>query len=485
MTQLNQLAQLSAARMLNGMIEGIAIGLFAWILLRVIGRRNSSTRFAVWFSALLAIAALPVLSAVSGSAHAGSSVLTVPGSWALDILFIWVAIAGVLLLRVGAGLIQLRTLRKSCTAIDPATLHPLLQSTLQEFQSVRRVTLCHSDRLQVPTAIGFVKPMVVIPSWALHELSNTELNSILIHELAHLRRFDDWTNLAQQILKALLFFHPVVWWIESHLALEREMACDDAVLAATGNPHSYAQCLVSIAEKTFLRRGLALAHAIVNRMRQTSLRVSRILDANHSSETRIWKPALYSVAAAFVVSLVSFSHAPELVAFQNSTDATSGVAVAEALPAHATMASDASRFEKQPVATLASFHENSVGPASQPFEGRQTEASRKKIRRNATPARKTLLAQQNSESVLHDEKTSAQNSSSLMKAEFHQSKAESFTPTVLVTFDEASASPAFFVVMQPQQYEKAGPMVYEISVWRITIVHATQAPNRRIPAKQI
>src|SRR5579871_3298592 len=176
MTQLNQLAQLSAERMLNGMIEGIAIGLFAWILLRVTGRRNSSTRFAVWFSALLAIAALPVLSTVSGPAHGGSSVLTVPGSWSLDILFIWAAIAGVLLLRVGAGLVQLRTLRATCTAINPASLDPLLQSTLREFQSVRRVALCHSDRLQVPTAIGFFKPLVVVPSWALQELSSRELN---------------------------------------------------------------------------------------------------------------------------------------------------------------------------------------------------------------------------------------------------------------------------------------------------------------------
>ena len=93
------------------------------------------------------------------------------------------------------------------------------------------------------------------------ELSTAELNSILIHELAHLRRWDDWTNLGQQILKALLFFHPAVWWIESKLALEREMACDDAVLAKTANPRGYAQCLISVAEKSFARRGLALAQA--------------------------------------------------------------------------------------------------------------------------------------------------------------------------------------------------------------------------------
>src|SRR6202023_3388101 len=169
--------------------------------------------------------------------------------------------------------------------------------------------------VQVPAAIGFLKPIIVIPSWALRELSSAQLDAILIHELAHLRRWDDWTNLAQQILKALLFFHPAVWWIESQLALEREMACDDAVLSETGNPKDYAQCLVSMAEKTFLRRGLALAQGVVNRMRQTSLRVSQILDVNRSGATRVWKPALYSVAAFFVVCLVSLSRAPELVAF--------------------------------------------------------------------------------------------------------------------------------------------------------------------------
>src|ERR1700722_10910321 len=486
MTQLNQLAQLSAERMLNGMLEGMAIGLFAWVLLRLTGRRNSSTRFAVCFSALLAIAALTLLSAVSGSTQTGSSAITVPGAWALDIFFIWAAIASVLLLRVGVGLVQLRNLRTSCVEIDPAGLDPLLQATLQEFQSVRRVTLCHSDRLQVPTAIGFVHPLVVIPSWALHELSSTELNSILIHELSHLHRFDDWTNLAQQILKALLFFHPAVWWIESHLALEREMACDDAVLALTGNPHGYAQCLVSIAEKTFLRRSLALAHAIVNRMRQTSMRVSRILDPNHSNGTRIWKPALYSVAAAFVISLVSFSHAPELVTFQNSTDAKSEFALGAATPAHAVLASDVHRFENQPAAMLASFHENSVAMAGQPVINRRAKTSPKKIRKNTTPARKTLLAQQNAQpSVPRDNNTAAQNSANVLEAEFHQSEAETFRPTVLMTFDEAPIAQAFFVVMRSAQYEKAGPTVYEVSVWRITVVHATQAAKPIILTKQI
>jgi beta-lactamase regulating signal transducer with metallopeptidase domain len=170
---LNALARMSAESMLNCMLEGIAIGLFAWVLLRVVGRRNSSTRFAVWFFALLAIAALPILSVAASSARAGSagSAITVPGSWALVIFLVWALIAGVALLRVGIGLWQLRKLRRSCSVIDSARLHPALSATLQAFQPIRRVTLCQSDRLRVPTAIGFLKPVVVIPTWALHELS--------------------------------------------------------------------------------------------------------------------------------------------------------------------------------------------------------------------------------------------------------------------------------------------------------------------------
>ncbi len=349
---LAELSRISAGTLLNCILEGIAIGLFAWITLQLIGRRNSSTRFAVWFSALLAIAALPILDVAASSARAGNagSAITIPSSWALDIFFVWAMVAALALFRVGVGLWQLRKLRASCAPIDPATLDPSLRETLQAFQTIRPVTLCESRRVQVPTAIGFLKPLVVIPVWAMQELSTTELNSILIHELAHLRRWDDWTNLAQQVLKALLFFHPAVWWIESKLALEREMACDDAVLDKIANPRGYAQCLVSIAEKSFMRRGLALAQAAVNRVRQTSLRVSQILDANRPGATRVWKPAVYSVAAFVGVCAISLSRAPELVAFEDPT-----MQIARATPAMST--SSARPYDA--VTTMASYHPSS------------------------------------------------------------------------------------------------------------------------------
>ena len=96
-------------------------------------------------------------------------------------------------------------------------------------------------------------------------------------------RRDDWTNLAQKVLKALLFFLPSVWWIERRLSLDREMACDDAVLARSGTPREYAECLAHVAERSFLRRQLALAQAAVGRVRQLTARVAMILEPNRPS----------------------------------------------------------------------------------------------------------------------------------------------------------------------------------------------------------
>jgi beta-lactamase regulating signal transducer with metallopeptidase domain len=489
MTALNQLARMSAESMLNCMLEGIAIGLFAWILLRIAGRRNSSTRFAVWFFALVAIAALPVLSVAASSARAGSagSAITVPSSWALAIFSVWAAIAGVALCRVGVGLWQLRKLRASCTPIDATTLDSVLQETLHGFQSVRSVTLCQSGRLQVPTAIGFLKPVVVLPVWALQDLSTAELNSILIHELTHLRRRDDWTNLAQQILKALLFFHPAVWWIENKLALEREMACDDAVLAETANPRGYAQCLISVAEKSFMRRGVALAQAAVNRVRQTSLRVAQILDVNRSRAIPIWKPALYSVAAFFVACLVSLSHAPELIAFKDQPEATASA------DATGVTLTEPNSFAKQAILTPATFHVRSNESTDQPTKPAAQKLGRNRLEQPRSGGRmqptaqpvggqsETVQPQRGERTLAKQTPVPSKDSTRMLDARFVQSDEQAVsTPSM---DDGIGAPQAIFVVTQSTQYVKAGPMLWQISVWRVTVLD--RVPEPRTPTRKI
>ena len=284
---------------MNCVVLGIVIALLAWAVLRLSGRTGSVTRFAVWFSTLLAIAALPVAGVIgrnniSSDLITSRSGLTLPHTWALYLFVVWAGIALLALLKVAVGLLRLIP--------APPVVHVLDREAAWTLRCSRRYgiatasgpwSLCTSDSLNVPAAIGFFKPAMVFPTWAMAELSVAELNSILLHELAHLARWDDWTNLTQKILRAVFFFHPAVWWIDSRLSLEREMACDDIVLARTANPRAYAECLVSLTEKGLLHRGFQLIQAAISRVHQTTLRVTQILDSkrpadDHGSQTGVY-----------------------------------------------------------------------------------------------------------------------------------------------------------------------------------------------------
>lgn len=319
---LHVVAQYSTVHIVDSLIEGTFVALFAALILRTSRHQSAGTRFAVWFSALGAIAVLPFLSGGWWSHHAVPATidhpaLTIPDSWAIYLFAAWAVIAFIALISVGRALWHLRSLRKDCKPLDPATLSPLLQTTLKENRG-RAVALRMSETLRVPTALGLIQPIVVFPQWAIDELSAEDLNHVLLHELAHLNRWDDWTNLFQQVVRALFFFHPAVWWIERKAALEREIACDDAVVARTASPRAYAECLANLAEKSLLQRSVALAQAALGRVHQTSLRVAEILNTNRGSKTASWKPAV-SVFATFTVACAVFAaRAPKLIAFQDT-----------------------------------------------------------------------------------------------------------------------------------------------------------------------
>ena len=352
---LHTLAQAYTGRMLNTLVEGLAIAVFAWILLRLFGNQNSGTRFAVWFSALFSIAALPLFvlgKATADSSHLG---LTLPASIGVYLFGIWLAIATVFLGRLGFSLWHVRDLRRNSRELDLVTLDLALQGILDEFSSSRRVKFCVSDRVRVPAAVGFFRPAVIIPAWAVRELSPEDLKAVLLHELAHLQRWDDWTNLAQKVLKALFFFHPAVWWIERRLTLEREMACDDMVLAQTENPRAYASSLISFAERVSGMRSLALAQAVVGRVRQISLRIAQILNVNRPKTTRVGKPVLALVGTAAVVAIFATPYTPELVAFENSPriSAQATVLVGPSMPTAIPASFKTNASKAKPVVALA------------------------------------------------------------------------------------------------------------------------------------
>jgi beta-lactamase regulating signal transducer with metallopeptidase domain len=383
---LQSLAQLAAGRLINSVVEGIAIVLLASVLLRFIGR-NSGTRFAVWFSTLVAIAGLSVFAVGSGHSEAISSAsehITLPSSWALVALILWAAIAFIGLVRIAFAVRQVRLLRRRSTPIAPAQLNPQANKIWQEFCRSRQTDVRVSDELHVPTAIGFFRPAVLIPRWAITDLSPEELDAVLLHELGHLLRWDDWTNLAQKALRALLFFHPAVWWIDVRLSLERESACDDLVLARTSNTRGYAECLVSVAEKSLLRTGMALALAAVSRVRQTAIRLARILDSSRVVETRLSKPALAVVSTLSLAALAVLPRTPELVVFQDVAP--------KAHIAHVTQAPVATvpvAYHSQATAHVvqAVLHEDAARGTTQPTPIRNSRARYSKTKLSRTNGR--------------------------------------------------------------------------------------------------
>jgi len=497
---LSAIAQTSAAQIVNCLIEGTLIAIFAGAVLRAVRLQNSSTKFAVWFSALMGIAAVPALAGVMSSiawegiawAHAASisapalsrSAITLPGSWALYIFAAWAAIAGWYLLGVARGLWHLHVLRKSCVPVDSAMLDVRLRETLARDGSSRRVDLCTSDRVQVPTAIGLVKPAVIIPSWVIEELSPEELNQILLHELAHLRRWDDWTNLAQKLVKALLFFHPAVWWIERQVSLEREMACDDAVVAVTASPRAYAECLARLAEKTLLQRNrvhrnlaersVALAQAALGRIRHTSLRVAQILNGHRRTGAgNSWRPAVSFVAVFAIVCFACISRAPRLIAFQDS-DAGSSVSPAVA---HTSPIGNV----RTPIIP-ASERTASNMISERPLPVVQARLKVREAHRSVNRSPRAVAMQSATSSPIPSgvDRTSAVQANA---AQTNRAQTYVGLPNPLVT--PVAFTETFFVVIEGSGQGSSDQPVIQIQWWRVMVLHPAVDPNsNRIPPKK-
>lgn len=465
---LHFVAQMSIERLLNCLAEGTAIALFAWLLLGLIGRRNSGTRFAVWFCALVAMAAAPFVEISSSptTLHASVAAITIPREWSIYLFTAWACIAMIGIARVVYGVWHLRAIRRSCWPINIADLDPKIIRTLGEFNAARQVELCVSEDLRVPTAIGLGKPAVVIPSWALRDLSADELNAVVLHELAHLRRWDDWTNLAQKVLRALFFFHPAVWWVESRLSLEREMACDDLVLARTENPRAYAECLVSLAEKNFLRRGVALAQAAVGRMRQTSRRVLEILDVRRPKSVGIWKPAPWVVAGFSIVCLASAAHAPRLIAFGDESPAVAS---------HAATVAPAEEPSYVPPVVSASFveHEGQGFAPAAKVSGRIPSRAHGVAHRSSTVLK--VAAPKASAPAVKIAATSSM--PEIIKAQTPQQVNAAPMVRASAEIDAVPVSQqAVFVIMQ-DDFGNPVPMMWHVTIWRLTVVPQAPQPH--------
>ncbi len=380
------LAQSLTGRALNTALEGMFLAVAVWALLRVFGRYSSKTRFAIWFVALLAIAALPFLtvSHLVSSRSMAASRLNLPASFAFYLFAGWIVGVSLSLLKLGAGLWRVLQLRRNCVELNAASLAPMIGARLQEQRGRRRVSLCASDEVGVPTAMGFFRPAVVFPVSLLPEICPEEMEVILLHELAHLRRWDDWSNLAQKLVKAVFFFHPAVWWIERRLTLEREMACDEMVVDETRSPRSYAALLISFTEKVQRGGKLALVQGLIGRVCQLSLRIAEILAGNRSKRQAPRRPLLGLSAALFAIIFGVTAQAPQLISFQNPLDSANtmgGMRAAGLSPVHSPVRLNPVKKTGTGAPQLipAAFHPNAVAAS---LRAKVPVARKPKVRRS-------------------------------------------------------------------------------------------------------
>ena len=380
--------------LLNGICQGTILALVMCVLLKLLPRLNSTTRFTVLWLTLLAVAALPTglvsprgptttgaqpdslpiattntpvattfapvknrysklkaaanpeshpasipesnresashggfESALRNAASRTSLAVTEavehplirirPGKIPAVIEILWALLSLVMLARLAGGYRELRRLKSGATPAPDRW--DLRLRRLRAINGVRRQTrLLISSQIAGPVSLGFLDPAILIPRAFLDTLSDSELDHIVMHELAHLRRRDDWTNLAQRFIEAVLPIQPAVYWLSHRMSLEREMACDDWVIAATGTAKPYAASLTKVAELSEFGPAGILAAGAAENQSHLLRRVHHMLDRTRNAAPKLVFGPLIAAVAAVVGLIYLGARAPQLVAFAHN-----------------------------------------------------------------------------------------------------------------------------------------------------------------------
>src|SRR6185436_3842325 len=254
--------------LLNFLWQGVLVAAL-YALARALGggRLSARGRYAMACAALLAMTAAPAVTywwlATSGhtapigdlagpgarQVASGVAYSPVTDRWQQAmpaIVMTWFAGAAGCSLRLLVGFISVAVLRRSPQARALTEWQQILDRLIERMQVSRRVRLLPTDRVDSPSVIGWLHPVILAPVGVLSGLAPQQVEALLAHELAHVRRHDYLVNVLQGIAESLLFYHPAVWWISNQIRAEREHCCDDLAVAASGDVLVYARALAEL-----------------------------------------------------------------------------------------------------------------------------------------------------------------------------------------------------------------------------------------------
>jgi beta-lactamase regulating signal transducer with metallopeptidase domain len=262
--------------------QGVAVALGVRAILARMERRPARERYAVACLGLLLMAALPVGSFVSALAGAASEPSTVSagledvltgateavlgtrvGVWLEELrpwlLSAWLCGVLFLSLRTAGAWRQTQALAEEGTRPPGALVSRALARVLERTGVTVPVRLRVSTAIGVPRVVGWWRPLILVPTSALAGLSVLQLEAILAHEVAHIRRYDVLVNQLQALVEAALFYHPAVWWLSARIREEREHCADEVAVESCGDALFYSRAMTTLEQLRMRTPALTVA----------------------------------------------------------------------------------------------------------------------------------------------------------------------------------------------------------------------------------
>jgi beta-lactamase regulating signal transducer with metallopeptidase domain len=268
------------------------------------------------FAAVTELLAPAVASATTADttwSERGQQFLNGAKTYLPQIVLVWLIGVAFLSLRLLYGWSEAQRLARDGATRASSEWEASLARIAEAMQLRRAVTLLESAKVEVPTVIGWLRPIVLLPAATLAGLSREQLEMVLAHELAHIRRHDFFVNLVQAMVETLLFYHPAVWWISRQVRIERENCCDDLAIAVCGNALQYARALTRLEELRIDPPSTVLAANGGSLL----VRIRRLVASRAESTSA---PSRWAAGAALVTVLVALLAMPSMPLFAKHDD---------------------------------------------------------------------------------------------------------------------------------------------------------------------
>ena len=246
-------------------------------------------------------AAAPAATTLADRLGFARSAPRVSRTLALGVVGIWIAGTLIGLIGLAGSIVRVRGLKRRSSPLDGTLADDL--PWLTEVDRGREIYVRLSFETETPVAIGFRRPVILIPTELATADGLAAIEQLVLHEHAHLRRYDDWTNLIQRTIERIFWFNPIVWLVGRKIALEREIASDDAVVDKTGEPHAYATSLWKLAREMRMPEHAVVAPGALLTRKQIAIRIEQLLDKKRARLHRSPVAAL-GVALAGMLAVV-------------------------------------------------------------------------------------------------------------------------------------------------------------------------------------